>query len=158
MEIFSSIAEYLESRSLFKSAKMLNDLIKTISFDSTIASNEAVLLGKISAALPDKENKPAVSKKTEQVMEDLMSRLMINPSIVLSKTVDTGLDKLLQIKAFNKMISCADQMFFDNESMNISSKIINQSDQEASFDEESDMPSMSEISYSAVSSRSNLNE
>ena len=90
-------------------------------------------------------------------MEDLMSRLMVNPSIVLSRAVDTKLDKLLQIKAFNKMISCADQMFFDNESMNMSSKVMQQSDHEESY-AESDLPSMSEASVSARSSRSNLHE
>jgi serine/threonine protein kinase len=154
MEIFSGIVEYLEDRNLVKSAKMLQELIKTISFDSTMSSNELEILKKIQSALPNKENKPSINPENEAMMENLMTKLISNPSVALSKTVETRLDKLLQIKAFNKMISCADQLFFENESMNMSSKIIHQSDKEESY-ADSDLPSMSDES-SLQSSRPHL--
>ena len=157
MEIFSAIVDYLEEKNLFKSAAMLKELIKTISFDSTMSSSEINLFKKIASVLPNKENKPAISAENEAMMENLMTRLISNPSIALSKTVNTKLDKLLQIKAFNKMISCADQLFFENESMNVSSKLMQQSEREESY-AESDLPSFSDDSMSLQSSRRNLNE
>lgn len=155
MEIFTTIVEYLEEKNLTKSASMLRDIIKTISFDSTISSSEAALIKKIRSEFPNKENKQVINSENEAVMENLMTRLISNTSIALSKTVDTRLDKLLQIKAFNKMISCADQLFFENESMNVSSKIMQQSEPEESYIE-SDLPSMSDESMSAKSSRGDL--
>ncbi|OMJ65564.1 hypothetical protein SteCoe_29807 [Stentor coeruleus] len=155
MEIFSCIVDYLDERGYVKSASMLRELIKTVSFDSTMTASELVLLKKISSCLPNKENKPALNPENEAVMENLMTRLISNPSVALSKTVDTKLDKLLQIKAFNKMISCADQLFFENESMNVSSKILQHSEREESY-AESDLPSMTDESMSMQSSRSNL--
>jgi hypothetical protein len=155
MEIFTSIVEYLEDKGLTKSALMLRDIIKTISFDSTVSSSEAALIKKITSELPNKENKQIINSENEAVMENLMTRLISNSSVALSKTVDTKLDKLLQIKAFNKMISCADQLFFENESMNVSSKMMQQSEPDESY-AESDLPSMTDEEMSVKSSRENF--
>ena len=155
MEIFTSIVEYLEEKGLTKSALMLRDIIKTISFDSTVSNTEAALIKKITAELPNKENKQVINSENEAVMENLMTRLISNSTIAVSKTVDTKLDKLLQIKAFNKMISCADQLFFENESMNVSSKLMQQSEPEESY-AESELPDMTDGELSVKSSRENL--
>ena len=155
MEIFTNIVEYLEEKGLTKSALMLRELIKTISFDSTVSHTEAALIKKIIAEIPNKENKQVVNSENEEVMENLMTRLISNSTIAVSKSVETKLDKLLQVKAFNKMISCADQLFFENESMNVSSKIMQQSEPEESY-ADSDLPDMTDSEFSVKSSQENL--
>lgn len=132
MELFQTIIDYLESKHLLKSASMLRGIIKSISFDDHLSDREKALFKKIVAKLGNKENKPGVSQENEAVMENLMTRLISNPKIAQSKAVENNLDKLFEVKAFQKMVSCADQLFFDNDSMNISSKIVHQNEKDVS--------------------------
>ncbi|CAG9314423.1 unnamed protein product [Blepharisma stoltei] len=132
MDLFNSIVDYLESRHLLKSASMLRGIIKSISFDDHLTDREKNLLRKIESSLGNKENKAGVSQENEAIMENLMTRLISNPKIAQSKAVENNLERLFEVKAFQKMVSCADQLFFDSDSMNISSKIVHNNDKDAS--------------------------
>jgi len=133
MELFNRIVEYLESEHLFKSADKLKEVMKSLSFDSELSEEETHLLQKLNLVVGSKENKEDNSEEKEAVMENLMTKLLSKKGVAHSKAVDSNPDGLFQIKAFKKMISCADQLFMDSESANNSSQVLNQTGQSSSY-------------------------
>lgn len=86
------------------------------------------LVAQLNVAL-QKENRPPPGEKqldpeSEEIMESLLSRLVNTPKVSEHPIVTSNLDSLFEVKAFQKMVSHADQLFYDAESMNISSRIL----------------------------------
>lgn len=117
MEVFEAIIEFLEARKMNSVAEALRNELHGVSAEKAKSSREKRLLAMIKDALHNKENERG-REETEEIMEKLMTRLITAPTITSS--VDRKVDGLLQLRSFQKMVSCADQLFFENESVSSS--------------------------------------
>jgi serine/threonine protein kinase len=132
MEVFEAIIEYLDFRKFSHVSDALKVELSGMNPGKAKSSREKRLLALIKDALRGKENEGA-AEETEEIMEKLMTRLITAPTVVSS--VDTKVDSLMHLRAFQKMVSCADQLFFDNESIN-SSRLL----ERQTVEEEDDLP------------------
>jgi len=132
MEVFEAIIEFLEGRKIHHVAEALKMELHGISPDKAKSNREKKLLAMLKEALRNKENEKT-SEETEEIMEKLMTRLITAPTVASS--IDKNVDNLLQLRAFQKMVSCADQLFFENESMS-SSRLL----EKQTIDEEEQLP------------------
>ena len=126
MEVLDAVLDYLETQDYIKSASLLRRQLRRLdSFPVSEASTR--LLSQLHPHLP-KETHPPQDKQldpeSEEIMESLLSRLVNASKVSEHPVVQSNLDSLFEIKAFQKMVSHADQLFYDAESMNISSRIL----------------------------------
>jgi serine/threonine protein kinase len=131
MEVIDAILEFLDARHFPKTAEALKASQQKPKNDKKTSSDAEKLLKVIRSTMDEKENrgnKQGITSDNEAVMESLMTKLITSPKIGQSQAVENSLEKLFEIRAFQKMVSCADQLFFDSDSMNISSRILNKSD------------------------------
>ncbi|CAG9331314.1 unnamed protein product [Blepharisma stoltei] len=124
MEIFDAISDYLETKGLHRSAYLLRQTLKSSSPKLNNAESAKKLLSHILTSLQNKENQNShtgIAPENEDVMENLMSRIISSPAVSEYQEMSKGFDSLLNLRAFHKMVKCAEQLFFENESQNQSS-------------------------------------
>lgn len=125
MEIFEVVIEYLEYLGLHRSAYHLCKQISNIHLSSIETAEK--LYCEIKAKLKNKENTtPEISPENEEIMEKLMSKVITHPRLN-DKSIEMQIEALMNLKSFQKMISCAEQLFFENESKNESVSVLSSS-------------------------------
>ena len=125
MEIFESVIEYLEYIGLHRSAYHLRKQISNTHLTSVETAEK--LYTEIKAKLRNKENKtPEISPENEEIMERLMSKVISHPRLN-DKAIESQIESLMNLKSFQKMITCAEQLFFESESKNESVSVLSNS-------------------------------
>ena len=125
MEIFEAVIEYLEYLGLHRSAYHLRKQISNIHLTSVETAEK--LYCEIKAKLKNKENNsPEISPENEEIMEKLMSKVIAHPRLN-DKSIETQIESLMNLKSFQKMITCAEQLFFESESKNESVSVLSSS-------------------------------
>jgi len=161
MEVLDAILDYLEAQDYPKSASLLRKHLRSL---DTLAATEASarLLTQLNAYL-HKENRPVsgsekqLDPESEEIMESLLSRLVNASTVSEHPVVKANLDSLFEIKAFQKMVSHADQLFYDAESMNISSRILDKQKGDSSVSQIEDQ-SLSALQDPSSSAKSGLSK
>ncbi|CAG9328891.1 unnamed protein product [Blepharisma stoltei] len=126
MEIFDAISNYLETKGLHRSAYLLRQTLSSSTLKLKDSESAKKLLSHILSSLKNKENQDlhtGIAPENEDVMENLMSRIISGPSVTKYQDMSKGFDSLLNLRAFHKMVKCAEQLFFENESQNQSSSL-----------------------------------
>lgn len=119
MEIFDAISDYLEHKGLHRSAYFLRQKIKETGLKLKDSESSKKLLAHILDSLKNKENqnlRTGIAPENEDIMENLMSRIITSPAVSEFQEMNKGLDSLLNLRAFHKMVKCAEQLFFENDS------------------------------------------
>ncbi|OMJ86877.1 hypothetical protein SteCoe_11511 [Stentor coeruleus] len=133
MEIFEAVIEYLEYVGLHRSAYHLRKQISNIHLTSVETAEK--LYCEIKAKLRNKENtSPEISPENEEIMEKLMSKVISHPRLN-DKAIESQIEALMGLKSFQKMITCAEQLFFESESKNESVSVLS-----SSMKSEDDLP------------------
>ncbi|OMJ80408.1 hypothetical protein SteCoe_19310 [Stentor coeruleus] len=133
MEIFEAVIEYLEYVGLHRSAYHLRKQISNIHLTSVETAEK--LYCEIKAKLRNKENtSPEISPENEEIMEKLMSKVISHPRLN-DKAIESQIEALMGLKSFQKMITCAEQLFFESESKNESVSLLS-----SSMKSEDDLP------------------
>lgn len=125
MEIFEIVIEYLEYIGLHRSAYHLRKQITNTHLVNVESAEK--LYTELKARLRNKENNsPEISPENEEIMEKLMSKVIAHPRLN-DKAIESQIESLMGLKSFQKMITCAEQLFFESESKNESVSIISSS-------------------------------
>ena len=114
MEVFAAILELLREKQLLHSAEILEKELKTSGLTVPAGTDSELVLAAVRKALQDAQPVP---RESEAVMEGLISRLVKSPKLAQSEAVDQMLAKLMGVRAFQKLASAADQLFFSAESV-----------------------------------------
>ena len=114
MEVFAAILELLREKQLLHSAEILEKELKTSGLTVPAGTDSELVLAAVRKALQDAQPVP---RESEAVMEGLISRLVKSPKLAHSEAVDQMLAKLMGVRAFQKLASAADQLFFSAESV-----------------------------------------
>lgn len=119
MDIFELINEFFKARNFPETQKAFQTALSSGTYSKSGAQGlQSLILKELQEEEP--EIKQGISDENEAIMETLMSKLIVSPTVVRSQPHDSSIERLLEIKAFQKMVACADQLFFDENSMNIS--------------------------------------
>ena len=125
MEVLEAISEYLEYLGLHRSAYDLRRYLNQNQVE--LPGSQEKLLSKIKSALNNnKESEPQnspITPEQEAVMEGFMSKLISTPSINNYNEINPQETGLSGLKAFHKMVKCAEQLFFESESRVESSEV-----------------------------------
>lgn len=125
MEIFEIVIEYLEYIGLHRSAYHLRKQITNAHLVNVESAEK--LYSELKGRLRNKENSsPEISPENEEIMEKLMSKVIAHPRLN-DKAIESQIESLMGLKSFQKMITCAEQLFFESESKNESVSIISSS-------------------------------
>ena len=112
MEVFEAILDLLREKQLLHSAEVLAKELKTNGLALPAGTNSDLVLAAARRALQS-----AQPRENEAVMEGLISRLIKSPKLTQSEAADQMLAKLMGVRAFQKLASAADQLFFSAESV-----------------------------------------
>ena len=125
MEIFEVIIEYLEYLGLHRSAYHLRKQIMNIHLTS-VDSAERLYCELKSKLRNNKNSTPEISPENEEIMEKLMSKVISHPRLN-DKSIELQIESLMNLKSFQKMITCAEQLFFESESKTESVSVLSNS-------------------------------
>ena len=125
MEIFEIIVEYLEYIGFHRSAYHLRKQITNAHLVNVESAEK--LYSELKSLLRNKENtSPEISPENEEIMEKLMSKVIAHPRLN-DKAIESQIESLMGLKSFQKMITCAEQLFFESESKNESVSVLTSS-------------------------------
>lgn len=114
MEVFAAILNLLREKQLSQSADVLEQELKSSGLVPSATSDSDLVLAAVHKALQATQPIP---RESESVMEGLINRMVKSPKLAESESLDQMLSKLMGVRAFQKLASAADQLFFSADSV-----------------------------------------